>query len=123
MPAIEAWSPDWSVAIQSTSTTRTYGAACHTPARQEAVREALLEAVRSGRIPESRIDTSVRRILECKEKFALEERRARIRGRARLGHGSAGCATEAKKMEALEAVGFTVTATENPSFRLRITTR
>jgi beta-N-acetylhexosaminidase len=51
-------------------------AVCHTPSRQEAVRNALLEAVRSGRISEARIDQSVARILGCKAKFRLDERRA-----------------------------------------------
>ncbi|HEY3268935.1 MAG TPA: beta-N-acetylhexosaminidase [Armatimonadota bacterium] len=50
-------------------------AACHTPSRQEAVRNAILDAVRSGRISESRIDESVARILACKEAFRLEARR------------------------------------------------
>lgn len=50
-------------------------AVCHTPARQEAVRNALLEAVRSGRVTEARIDASVERILACKRKFRLDERR------------------------------------------------
>jgi beta-N-acetylhexosaminidase len=50
-------------------------AACHTPSRQEEIRTSLLEAVRSGRIPESRIDESVARILACKEKYGLDERR------------------------------------------------
>lgn len=49
---------------------------CHTASRQEAVRNALLEAVRSGRIPEARIDQSVERILACKQKFHLADRRA-----------------------------------------------
>ena len=33
--------------------------------------EALLEAVRSGRIPEERIDESVLRILRCKESYGI----------------------------------------------------
>ena len=37
-----------------------------TPARPERARDALLEAVRDGRIPESRVDASVRRILRVK---------------------------------------------------------
>jgi beta-N-acetylhexosaminidase len=51
-------------------------AACHTPERQEAVRNALLDAVRSGRLSEARVDRSVERILACKRKFRLDERRA-----------------------------------------------
>jgi beta-N-acetylhexosaminidase len=50
-------------------------AACHTPSRQGEIRNALLEAVRRGRIPESRIDESVERILASKAKYDLEARR------------------------------------------------
>lgn len=48
---------------------------CHTLDTQRAVREALLKAVRDGRIPESRIDESVARITALKKRFGLESRR------------------------------------------------
>lgn len=51
-------------------------AACHTPEKQAQIRQALLDAVSSGRLTMERIDASVRRILACKEAFGLERRRA-----------------------------------------------
>lgn len=50
---------------------------CHTPEFQDRVIEGILEAVRNGRISESRIDESVRRILRLYEKF--DEYRAAAR--------------------------------------------
>ncbi|MGQ9454720.1 MAG: glycoside hydrolase family 3 protein [Armatimonadota bacterium] len=48
---------------------------CHKLDTQRATREALLKAVRDGRIPESRIDESVARIMALKKRFGLESRR------------------------------------------------
>jgi len=45
----------------------------HTARLQEAAFDAVKAAVLSGRIPESRIDESVRRVLAVKEAFAVEE--------------------------------------------------
>ena len=42
----------------------------HTPARQQAAYDAMLEAARSGRLPGERIDASVRRLLALKARFA-----------------------------------------------------
>ncbi len=50
-------------------------AACHTLERQRTMRQAILDAVKSGRLTESRIDESVQRILAVKEKYRLAERR------------------------------------------------
>lgn len=50
-------------------------AACHTPEKQAEIRQALLDAVASGRLSTDRIDSSVRRILDCKEAFGLARRR------------------------------------------------
>jgi beta-N-acetylhexosaminidase len=44
----------------------------HTYQVQTAVYDALLEAVRSGRLAEERIDESVLRILQMKEKYRLQ---------------------------------------------------
>lgn len=49
--------------------------ACHTLEVQAQIRTALVKAVESGEIPESRIDKSVERILAAKEKYRLAERR------------------------------------------------
>lgn len=49
---------------------------CHTRATQQAAREAILQAVESGRIPESRIDESVSRIRALKQQYSLDSRRA-----------------------------------------------
>lgn len=43
--------------------------ACHTWTAQRAIRDALIDAVRSGRVPEARIDTSVKRILAAKSRW------------------------------------------------------
>jgi beta-N-acetylhexosaminidase len=42
---------------------------CHTLSRQQRTRDGLVEAVRSGRIPESRIDESLARIAAAKAKW------------------------------------------------------
>ncbi len=49
---------------------------CHTRSTQQAAREAILKAVNDGRIPESRLDESVRRISALKKRYRLAERRA-----------------------------------------------
>lgn len=51
-------------------------AACHTLEKQAAMRQALLDAVRSGRITEDRINQSVSRILSCKHRYGLDTRHA-----------------------------------------------
>jgi len=48
---------------------------CHTRSTQQETREAILKAVIDGRIPESRLDESIRRIRALKERFRLNERR------------------------------------------------
>jgi len=48
---------------------------CHTREVQRAVREAILKAVRDGRISEARLDQSVRRIMALKNKYSLNARR------------------------------------------------
>jgi len=48
---------------------------CHTRSTQQETREAILKAVVDGRIPESRLDESIRRIRALKERFRLNERR------------------------------------------------
>jgi len=45
------------------------------PPDPEAAREGVVEAVRSGRLPEERLDASVRRLLEVKEELGLDRRR------------------------------------------------
>lgn len=49
--------------------------AAHTLGAQRKIRTALIDAVRQGRISESRIDESVARILALKQSYELEERR------------------------------------------------
>lgn len=49
--------------------------ACHTLSIQRELREAVLKAVRAGRVEESRIDESVQRILALKRKHNLEQHR------------------------------------------------
>lgn len=48
---------------------------CHTLSTQREVREAILKAVKDGRISESRIDQSVERIRAMKRGYSLESRR------------------------------------------------
>lgn len=48
---------------------------CHTRSTQQETREAILKAVVDGRIPESRLDESIRRIRALKERFKLNARR------------------------------------------------
>jgi len=48
---------------------------CHTRATQAQVREAIVKAVKDGRISEDRIDQSVRRIRALKAKYSLNSRR------------------------------------------------
>lgn len=48
---------------------------CHTRSVQQASREAILKAVKDGRITEARLDQSVRRIMALKEKYSLSSRR------------------------------------------------
>ncbi len=45
---------------------------CHTPAKQQAVRDALLAAVQSGRISEERLTQSLQRILALKDEYQLD---------------------------------------------------
>jgi beta-N-acetylhexosaminidase len=45
------------------------------PPGPEAARDGVVEAVRSGRLPEERLDASVRRLLEVKEELGLDRRR------------------------------------------------
>lgn len=49
--------------------------AAHTLSAQRKIRTALIDAVKQGRISESRIDESVARILGLKQSYELEERR------------------------------------------------
>lgn len=44
---------------------------CHTPAKQQAARDALVAAVQSGRITEQRLDQSLTRILALKDQYQL----------------------------------------------------
>ena len=48
---------------------------CHTLSVQREAREAIIKAVKDGRISESRLDESVARIKALKEKYSLESRR------------------------------------------------
>lgn len=48
---------------------------CHTRSTQRESREAVLEAVKDGRIPESRLDESLQRIDALKRRFRLDRRR------------------------------------------------
>ncbi len=50
--------------------------ACHTLSTQREMRQALIDAVQNNRIPESRIDESVERVLNLKRAYRLEDRRA-----------------------------------------------
>jgi beta-N-acetylhexosaminidase len=47
----------------------------HTRARQEAAYNALLDAARSGRLPEEKIDFALTKVLAMKERFALADAR------------------------------------------------
>ena len=49
--------------------------ACHTLSAQREIRNAVINAVKTGRVPESRIDESLERILALKQKYQLDERR------------------------------------------------
>jgi beta-glucosidase-like glycosyl hydrolase len=49
--------------------------ACHTLSIQREMHEALLKAVKDGRISEEKIDRSIERIMALKDKYRLESRR------------------------------------------------